>query len=177
MKGRMEEKKTYGSKILEHYAKDLTLDDDVIEYRRQLESDALKEIDSLIEKTKNNSLYRNKDFYIVMLTKMEKIGSVPHNYFLARQSCPTPVYRQAVWKYKHVSGVLEFLWCIPDAILYYHLFHNKQKYLADKECEDLTKFVILMESGELLEWVKRENHEKIDAVIRIGQGDDACQTN
>lgn len=170
----MIKKETYGSKLIDHISKNNTLDDDVIEYRRKLESDILKEIDLTIEKTKKTSLYRNKDFYIVMLTKIERIGGVPRNLFLARQSCPTPVYRQSVWKYKHVSDQLEFLWCIPDAILYAHILNNKQKYLADKECAELAKFVILMESGELLEWIKRENGEKTDAVIKISQQEQIC---
>ena len=173
----MNAKKTYGSQILDHYKRDLTLEDDVIEYRRKLESDILKEIDETVAKSKNHSLYRNKDFYIVMLTKMEKIGSAPRNYIFARQSCPTPVYRQSVWKYRHVSDQLEFLWCIPDSILYYHILNNRQKYLSDKECADLAKFVILMESGELLEWAKRENGEKVDAVIKIDKQENVCQTN
>jgi hypothetical protein len=48
----------------------------------------------------------------------------------------------------------------------------------DKECADLAKFVILMESGELLEWVKKENGEKRDAVIKIQeQQESECLMN
>lgn len=165
--------KTYGEKLTEHIKKELTLEDDVIEYRRKLEPDVLKEINNVITKSKNNSLYRFKDFYIVMLTKIERIGGVPHNMIFARQSCPTPVYRQSVWKYKHNSDQLEFLWCIPDSILYSHILRCPTKYLADKECADLAKFVMLMESGELLEWVKKENKEKKDAIIKINNPGDA----
>jgi hypothetical protein len=169
-------KKTYGSKLIDHIAKNHTLDDDVIEYRRKLECDVLKEIENVIAKTRNAPLYRFKDFYIVMLTKVERLGGVPHNMIFARRSCPTPIYRQSVWKFKNVADQLEFLWAIPDSILYNHILRNKEKYLADKECAELAKFVILMESGELLEWVKRENCEKIDAVINIKK-ESPCLTN
>jgi hypothetical protein len=49
--------------------------------------------------------------------------------------------------------------------LYYHIINNQLKYLNDKETAELAKFVILMERGELLQWVKKENGEKIDAVF------------
>lgn len=107
-----------------------------------------------------------------MLTKVERLGGVPHNMIFARRSCPTPVYRQSVWKFKNILDQLEFLWCIPDSILYNHILRKKESYLADKECAELAKFVILMESGELLEWVKRENNEKKDAIIKINNPED-----
>ena len=169
-------KKTYGAQLIDHISQDHTLDDDVIEYRRKVESDILKEIDNVIAKTKKTSMYRFKDFYVVMLIKIERIGGVPRTLIFARQSCPTPVYRQSVWKYKHVSDQLEFLWAIPDSILYNHILNSPTKYLADKECECLAKFVLLLESGELLEWVKKENGEKRDAVI-INREQESCLTN
>ena len=49
--------------------------------------------------------------------------------------------------------------------------------IIDKETAELAKFVILMENGELLKWVKKENGEKIDAVIRIENEEQACLMN
>jgi hypothetical protein len=112
-----------------------------------------------------------------MLTKVERIGNAVRTFVLARHSCPTPTYQQAVWKFNHESGTLEFMWSIPDKILYYYLLHNKTKLLADKQYADTVKFVILMESGELLDWVKRENNEKIDAVIKINEPGESCLMN
>lgn len=161
----MEKKKTIGSQILEHDTKRLALEDDIIEYRKQMEPDILKKLYNTAFAVKDNDLYRNKYFYVVMLTINDKVLRTPRIVMLARRSCPTPVYNQAVWKFDHLTGTLEFLWSIPDSILYNHIIANPEKYINDKECSDTAKFVILMESGDLLKWVKKENKEKRDAVI------------
>lgn len=164
----MSERETYGKIVYEHMGKH-ALEDDVIEYRRLMEPEVLHKIDVAIRQALNHPVYDNKDFYIVLLFKVERIGQAPRTFALARQSCPTPVYKQAVWKYHRSSGDLQFLWSIPDAILYHHICNNPAQYLADKETEHIAKFVLLMESGELLEWVKKENGGKKDAVIKINQ--------
>jgi hypothetical protein len=166
-------KRTYGQKIIDHNAQNLTLDDDVIEYRKQIEHKLLADLSDVTNQALINPIYKDKDFYIVTLMKVERIGQAPRTFTLARQSCPTPVYKQSVWKYSRLSGNLQFLWSIPDAILYHHILKNQQKYLADKECADLAKFVILMESGELLTWIKQENGEKADALI-INAKENVC---
>ncbi len=160
-------KKKAGQIIVEHDAQQHTLDDDIIEYRRQMEPDILAMIYNTVEKSKCEPLYTNSDFYIVLLQTVDAVLKQPKNIVIARKSCPTPVYKQSVWKYRSLSDSLEFLWSIPDSLLYYSIVHNPTVYLQDKECAELAKFVILMESGELLEWVKKENGEKKDAVIRI----------
>lgn len=171
------ENKTAGQQILEHDAQQLELLDDVIEYRRLMEPDIMQRIYATAIQAKDNDLYRNNDFYIVLITTTDRILRAPKIIPLARRSCPTPVYKQSVWKYKQSSGLLEFLWSIPDALLYYHILNNKEQYLQDKECADLAKFVILMENGELLDWVKKENGEKTDAVIIVRNEDNACLMN
>lgn len=158
-------KKKFGTQLLEHQAKNLTMDDDVIEYRRSMEKDIMANVYKTADQAKDLPLYVNSDFYIVLLIKKERWGDVPRTLVMARKSCPTPVYKQAVWKY-HRGGNLEFLWSIPDAVLYNHIIGNARKYLDDKETADTAKFVLLMESGELLQWIKKENGEKPDAVIR-----------
>jgi len=56
------------------------------------------------------------DFYIVVLTKKERLmQNVLRGYFFARQSCPTPDYDQAVYKYCREDDRLDFLWVIPAA--------------------------------------------------------------
>jgi hypothetical protein len=162
-------KKTYGQTVLEYQDKNIGIEDDVIEYRRSMEKELLENIYQTAQNAKDQDLYKNKDFYVVMLMKVERIGQSPRTMTLARRSCPTPVYKQSVWKYMHNSGTLEFLWSIPDKIMYYHILHNKAKYIADKETADIAKFVILMEDGDLLKWVKKENGEKVDAVIKINE--------
>lgn len=160
-------KKTYGQQINEHRAQNIGIEDDIIEYRRQMEPSVLDNISKTISTAKYSPLYRGKDFYIVLLMKKERIGEAPRTMVFARQSCPTPLYKQSVWKYHNSADSLEFLWSIPDTVLYWHIIRNAHTLINDKECSDLTKFVMLMESGELLRWVKKENGEKDDAVIKI----------
>ncbi len=166
--------KLAGQIVLEHDKLALDFEDDVIEYRRMMEPDIMSRLYSTAENAKKNDSYKGKDFYIVLLTTVDSVLRQPKIIPLARKSCPTPVYKQSVWKYKTSTSQLEFLWSIPDMFLYYHILNNKEKYINDKETADLAKFVILMENGELLEWVKKENGEKIDAVIKISEKEDTC---
>jgi hypothetical protein len=161
-----EPKKTYGQQVLDHWAQKHTNDDDVIEYRKAMEPEILKNINQTVENAVKQDLYRNKDFYVVLLMKTERFGGVPRTMVLARRSCPTATYQQSVWKYHHESGALEFMWCIPDQVLYWHIIRNAHKYLSDPETEGLAKFCLLMESGELMEWIIKENGEKPDGVIQ-----------
>jgi len=170
----MDQNKLAGQKILEHDSLRLDFEDDVIEYRRQMEPDIMVRIRDTVNEAKNKDGYIGKDFYIVLITTIDRVLRQPKIIPLARKSCPTPVYKQSVWKYKTVMDELEFLWSIPDMILYYHILNNRTQYLNDKETADLAKFVVLMESGELLEWVKKDNGEKIDAVIKINNEEKAC---
>ena len=172
----MEQKKLAGQIIAEHNSLSLDFEADIIEYRRAMEPDIMARLRDTADKAKNKEGYIGKDFYIVLITIVDRVLRQPRIIPLARKSCPTPVYKQSVWKYKTGSDDLEFLWSIPDAILYYHILNNQAKYVADKETADLTKFVILMENGELLRWVKKENGEKIDAVIKIDE-EKVCWTS
>lgn len=166
-----------GQKILEHDKLGLELEDDIIEYRRQMEPDIANRLNATAASSAKQAGYAGKDFYVVMLVSVDRVLRQPRTVIFARKSCPTPVYKQSVWKYKTATGSLEFLWSIPDAILYYHILNNQTKYLQDKETSELAQFTILMESGELLEWVKKENGEKIDAMIHISNEENACLTN
>ena len=174
--GKMKKDKLAGQIIHEHDGLALDFEDDVIEYRRAMEPDIIARIYNTAQKAKHEDGYKGEDFYIVLLTFADMVLKQPRIIIFARKSCPTPTYKQSVWKYKTVSDTVEFLWAIPDALLYYHILHNKSQYLDDKESADLAKFVILMENGELLNWVKKENGEKIDAVIKLTE-DDTCLIN
>lgn len=173
----MESKKLAGQAVLEHDSLALDFEADVIEYRRAMEPDILANIYDTANKSKDKDGYRGKDFYIVLITTNDRVLKQPRIISLARKSCPTPVYKQSVWKYRTSTGELEYLWSIPDMILYYHILNNQTKYLADRETAQLAQFVILMESGELLTWVKKENGEKIDAVIKIDNQEKTCLIN
>ena len=173
----MKQKKLAGQIIHEHDSLALDLEADIIEYRQAMEPDIMARLRDTAHKAKDKDGYFGKDFYIVLITIIDRVLRQPRIIPLARKSCPTPVYKQSVWKYKNGTGDLEFLWSIPDSILYYHILNNQAKYLADKETADLAKFVILMENGELLRWVKKENGEKVDAVIKLDNGEKSCLIN
>ena len=157
---------TYGQQVLNHWSQQHSDDDDIIEYRRAMEPQIIRNINETVEKALKQDLYRNKDFYVVLLMKTERIGGVPRTMVLARRSCPTATYQQSVWKYHHQSGALEFLWSIPEQVLYWHIIRNAHKYLTDPETEGLAKFCLLMESGELMDWIIKENGEKPDGIIQ-----------
>lgn len=173
----MKHKKLAGQSIVEHEGLALDLEADIIEYRRAMEPDIITNIRTTAENSKDKDGYKGKDFYVVLITMNDRVLKHPRIITLARKSCPTPVYKQSVWKYKAFSGDLEYLWTIPDAILYYHILNNQTKYITDKETAELAKFVILMENGQLIDWIKKENGEKIDAVIKIDNEENRCLIN
>ena len=156
-----------GELILDHDAQRLDLEDDVSEYRKQMEPDVIKGIQAIIKKSKDQDIYKNKDFYICFTFTTDRVLRQPKPIIWARRSCPTPVYKTTVFKYHHVSGQLEFLWTLPDMLLYHSILKNSLEFLQDKETQELTKFCMLLESGELLNWVKKENGDKPDGVIFI----------
>ncbi len=164
----MSDKKTYGQIVAEHRSLNLDLEDDTREYTTLKARDLWKDVQEVAYKSRTHTLYANRDFYVVIVHNLEQVGQVARDRVFARRSCPTPTYNQSVFK-SHKDGKLEFLWSIPGKIRYYQVLHDKVKELEDTETRDRAKFVILMESGELLEWVKRENGEKIDAVIKINK--------
>jgi hypothetical protein len=132
-----------------------------------MEPDIMSNVYQSIAEAKNHDLYRNKNFYVVLLLNVERLGGVPRTRVFVRQSCPTPVFKQVVWKYHYLSGSLEYLWTIPDSIRYYHILKNPGKYANDKNYGQTSKFVHLDHSGELLEWVKKENGEKKEGILRV----------
>lgn len=169
-------RKNAGQKILEHDQLRLDMEDDVIEYRRLMEPDIMASVRDTAEKARNHDLYKKGDFYIVLAVVMDRVLRSPRYMCFARKSCPTPVYRTSVWKYRRSLDDIEFLFCLPDGVLYHHIVRNAPQYLQDKECSQLAQFVLLDHSGELLEWVKKENGEKVDAVININK-ENPCLIN
>lgn len=163
-------KKTVGQQIQEHNDKNIPLEDNVREYTNSMAPLILQIMYEAVEKALTSSLYLHKDFYIVLVKNVDRVLKQPKFQCWARQSCPTPVYKQDVFKYHHISGDLEFLWCIPASNLYWDIVRNKQKYIENKETRRLARFVLMMESGELLEFAKKENGELPDALIMIDKG-------
>lgn len=119
--------------------------------------DIWERVCAVVEQDKDKDQYKNKDFYLVYLFRMEPlIKNVFHPWIFSRLSCPTPVCKQAVWKYHHISGTLDFLWCLPDLLGYKARWNNRHK--ADNK-DKLTQWVVMNETGTLLDFVKKENRE------------------
>lgn len=160
-------RKTVGQQIEEHNAKGIPLEDDVREYTNALASDLMARLYENAIQSSRHFLYQNRDFYIVLVKNVDRILGQPKFQIWARRSCPTPVYKQDVFKYHYQSGELEFLWCIPSPLRYWDIIRNSRKYFENKETRRLAQFVHLMESGELLQWAKKENGELPDAIISV----------
>lgn len=160
-------KQTYGQKINNHIQEGHQLEDAVHEYGKPMGRDVMKLINEEAYRSSKLDQYANKDFYVCCAFKIQKVGQAIQPITYTRYSCPTPVYNLAVWKYHHLSQDLEYLFSIPSEWRYLDIISNSSDYLQDKEWKTTTNFVLLMESGQLLDWVKKENGELKDAVIKI----------
>jgi hypothetical protein len=104
------------------------------------------------------------DFYVVVLTKKERLmQNVLRGYFFARQSCPTPDYDQAVYKYSREDDRLDFMWVVPNSDSVNYMKNNPHKVPKDKYA--LLKFVLQFADGSLLRLAKKLNNEKKDSNI------------
>lgn len=159
--------KTYGTILQEQQAKGYMPEDDVREYSNIMAQARWQEVQERAAHDSKLPYYEGKDFYVVLALRKEPIGNQPQALVWTRLSCPTPTYNQNVFKYHHVSATLEYLWTIPTQVTYWNICRDPQRFLKDKECADLARFVLLMESGELLQWVIKENGEKPDGAIII----------
>lgn len=159
--------KTAGSVIHDHNQKGLGWEDDVEQYRKSMEPEIIQRLYACAATAKNEDIYKDKDFYICLAIINDKVLRQPRILIWARRSCPTPVYDQSVWRFRHLSDSLEYLWTIPSMFLYYQLWNNRQLLLDDKEYKAITQTVCLMETGELLKWVKEQNGETSDVGLKI----------
>ena len=83
-----------------------------IEQMRENLTDYEKNVHECIARYKKEFL---SDFYVVVLVKKERtMQNVIRHYFIARHSCPTPNYDQAVYKYNATSCVIDFIWVVPS---------------------------------------------------------------
>jgi hypothetical protein len=98
------------------------------------------------------------DFYIVVETKKEpKLKNVLRNYFIHRQSCPTPTYDNAVHKYHKADDRLEFLWVLPSKETYQMMLSHALEIPSEER--DLLQFVLDDADGTLLKKCKKLNGE------------------
>ena len=98
------------------------------------------------------------DFYIVVETKKEpKMKNVIRNYFIIRQSCPTPQYDNSVYKYHRLTEQCEFLWVLPAKHIYTMLKDRALELPIEQR--QLLQFVLEDADGTLLKRCKQLNSE------------------
>jgi hypothetical protein len=120
--------------------------------------------DNLIKCYKENKSKYQGDFYIVVLTKKERLlENVVRNYFFARTTCPTPDYDQAVYKFDHFKEEINFVWVIPDKETCLMMINNTA--LIAPEEQQLLQFVIDYSTGKLFQLAKKLNGESLTSPI------------
>lgn len=105
----------------------------------------------------------DSDFYIVVLTKKERLmENVLRNYFLTRSTCPTPDYDQAVYRYSKEADAIEFLWVIPDK--HTCMIFKDNALQIDPSERELRDYVLDFADGTLYAKAKQLNKELSFAV-------------
>lgn len=106
----------------------------------------------------------NGDFYIAVITKKERLmQNVLRNYFLVRESCPTPDYDQAVYHCRKRDNAVELLWTIPN-------IQACERYKVDPlgvkaENRELLKCIFSFYDGSLLRHCKKLNGELKESTV------------
>lgn len=107
-----------------------------------------------------------KHFYIVVITKKERLmQNVIRNYFMARQTCPTPEYDQTVYEYSDLTGDLKFMWVVPSKDTCEELKENALNVAPEER--QLLKFVLDFMDGTLLKIAKRLNGESVNSPLLV----------
>jgi hypothetical protein len=128
----------------------------------EVHKDYLDNVYKCIEASKKR--WPNKDFYVVVLTKHEKILILGfRRYFTGRLSCPTPNYDQIVYQYTAKGDEAKLLWCLPNrkACRMYVL----NKHMVDPSEYEILNYIMKYKDGRLLKLAKKLNGEKADSVL------------
>lgn len=136
---------------------------DPIEIEREMQRDYLKNLVECVTEYKKSW---PDDFYIVVLTKQERLmHNIFRNYFFGRKSCPTPNYDQSVFKFNAKRDDIEYIWSIPSQDACHHLKENA--LIVDNAEKELLKFVILFADGTLFKIAKMRNNEQPDSPLLL----------
>ena len=127
-----------------------------IEIQRETEK---KYIDDLLECARNDFNKYDKDFYIVVISKNEKLlYNVIRLYFFSRASCPTPDYDQTVFLVKKKEEDIVHLWTVPnkESCILYSENTNKVDPSEYPLLENILRFL----NGDLFKLCKELNREE-----------------
>jgi len=134
---------------------------DPIELEREIHKDYEDQILKAVEQGKKDFY---GDFFIVVVTKKERLmQNVLRNFFLARETCPSPEYDQTVYHYHRSDEHVEFIWVLPSKDTC-KLFKDNVLEIADSE-KGLRNFILRDAAGDLLMLSKKLNGEIKDAIV------------
>jgi hypothetical protein len=133
--------------------------DSLLEASGEWQKEILDKLDKATKVGLNNPRWANQNFYVIWNRKRELLSEKrPNGFFMAIPVLPTPNWDCALWKYNREKEELEFLYEIPHQRDYYWLLaHNFHE--LDAVQQERYKVCHLIETGELLNWIKKENKE------------------
>lgn len=115
---------------------------------------------NLLQRVEDGKKTYDDDFFIVVITKREKIlSSVLRDYFLHRRSCPTPDYDQAVYRYSKADDEVHFEWVIPSKQACLEILADP--FSLDTSQAALRDFVIQFQNGSLMRRAQLLNNEPL----------------
>jgi hypothetical protein len=157
----MNEKRDTVGKLSSELLKQESHSHSPIELEREMHTEYDKNIVECIDSGKKQY---NNNFYVVVITKRERLmPNVFRNYFFARESCPSPDWDQAVYRYMRSVDAIEFLWVIPSKQTCDHLRENALEVSAEEK--QLLNFVLDFSDGTLLRMAKKLNKEREDSPL------------
>jgi hypothetical protein len=134
---------------------------DPIALQQEMTQDYIKNLEEVALEFRKN---HQGDFFVVGITKKEPLmQNVIRNYFAARQSCPSPDYDQAVYRYSAADEAIEFLWVIPSRDTCF-MFKNNVLSIVPEE-RGLLQNVLDFADGTLFRRAKMYNNEQIDSPL------------
>jgi hypothetical protein len=152
----MNEKRDTVGKISSELLKQESPTNSAIELEREMHTEYDKNI---LECVDSGRKQYHGVFYVVVITKRERLmPNVFRNYFFARETCPTPDWDQAVYRYMKSADAIEFLWVIPSKDTCEHLKENALHVTAAEK--QLLNFVLDFSDGTLLNMAKKLNKER-----------------
>lgn len=103
----------------------------------------------------------SKDFFITVLFKKERhLQNIIRQYFLYRQSCPTPEYDQTVYKYHRKDDDLEYLWTVPNNVACLALVKDLEAGVIHPDHETLAHMAEAFLNRDLDKYCAKLNGEK-----------------
>lgn len=115
---------------------------------------------TLVQKCEEGKKTYDKDFFIELCVKREKLmwNIQPRWLGRPRQTCPTPMFDQSVFRYIKKDDILEYLWTVPDMHSCSWLIVNALN--VPEEQKELLKFAFDFKDGTLYKMMKKLNKEE-----------------